>query len=163
MAFFYENITVSTKQWHFAGQEIQKTHQKTSLRHPSRVPTNSVTECWHSNPQFRNHTGTEMLPTQTIYKASTYCKDSRTECCAIIGVTQGEKKIVSETRLMYYSSPQNISYLPRDMGRMAVFDKKILHLLQFIKHQKKGGYLSKSVTVFCTYRRGGLNWWMRTA
>lgn len=46
-------------------------------------------------------------------RESTYCEESKNK----------KGKCVSETCLKYYSSPQNISYLPRDMGKMAMFDK----------------------------------------
>lgn len=58
--------------------------------------------------------------------------------------------------LKYYSFPQNISYLPRDMGKMAIFDKNTTTFAVY-KASKKGGYLSESVTVlYLQYRRAQL-------
>lgn len=46
-----------------SGIQIRK--EKNHMDILKTVPTNSVTECWRSIPQFRNPTGTEMLPTQS--------------------------------------------------------------------------------------------------
>lgn len=57
--------------------------------------------------------------------------------------------------LKYYSSPQNISYLPRDIGKMAIFDKNTTSLAVCKASNK--AFLSKSVTVlYLQYRRAQL-------
>lgn len=106
--FFSKNITVSTRQWHLAGQEFRTqkttwTSLNSSYRQCDRVLT------------FKPSVQKIQLPTQTSYvRENQHTVKSQK-------IKKG--KCVSETCLKYYSSPQNISYLPRDMGKMAMFDK----------------------------------------
>lgn len=129
-----KNQTVSTWQWHLAGQEFKT--QRKPHGYPLTVPTDS-NRADIQILQFRNATSTENA-TRTIYRASTYCNTSKSECCA---VSSHKGKCVSKTK--YYSSPQNISYLPRDMGKMTVFDKNTTSFAFYKASKKKGGYLSK--------------------
>lgn len=114
------------------------------------VPTNSVTECWHSKPSVQK---IQLALKCYLHNLQTYQHTVKIQ--SLNGVTQGQISLRNMwyKKLVHYSSPLNISYLPRDMGKMT----KILHRLQF-KASKKGVYLSKSVTVFLylQYRRAQL-------
>lgn len=59
--------------------------------------------------------------------------------------------------LTYYSSPQNISYLPRDMGKIAIIHKKKKTTFAAYKSSKKRRLSLKSVTVlYLQYTRAQL-------
>lgn len=95
----------------------------------------------------------------TYTNTTAYCEDSEAECGAVSGVTKGEISLrnmwYKNQSLKHYASPQNISYLPKTKGKMAIFDKKkiyILHVLQCIKHQKRRVFLK----VYLHYRRAQL-------
>lgn len=128
-------MTVSTRQWHLAGQEFKTqktTWTNSSCRQCNRVLTFKASvqkSNWHWNA------------TGTIYR------ESRCEWCS---VTRREMSLKHVAKGLF------LSYLPRDMGKMAIFDK---NTTSFAVHKasKKGGYLSKSVTgLYLQYRRAQL-------
>lgn len=64
--------------------------------------------------------------------------------------SQGEMRL----KYKFYSSP-HISYLPRDMGKMTIFDKNTTSFA-FYKASKKAGISQKAVSFVLTVL-GGLN------
>lgn len=125
-----------------------------------RVPTKPETECWYSNPRFRDQsiTSTDILPTRRSLEQST-----RQNCInmnSVWIVTQSESQEIC-LRNMGYKIHQCLKVLclssehfilTQHMGKMEIWQKISCNLESI----KKLRISQKSISI-CTYSMGGLD------
>lgn len=142
-------MTVSTRQWHLAGQEFKT--QKTTWTNSSCQQCNRVLTFKASVQKSNWHWNA----TYTIYKVDILWRFK----VWMFSHTRGNESQTCD----YRTTPllRTFHTYPGTWGKLQYLTK-ILHLLQFIKASKKAG-ISQSQSQFCTYSIGGRNWWTKTA
>lgn len=117
-----------------------------------------------SKPEFQSSQIKSNLQLNASYKnnqkQSTMQTVNRVWKLCISGVTKGkrsQKHVVQESSNYRVLRLSSHFILTRMWGGKIAIWQKILHLLQFLKHQKA----NRSKSQYCTYSIGGLNSWMK--
>lgn len=142
----FQIITVSTRQWHFTGQEFRERKWRKITRDILKNSSSHHLQCWHSTtpppPVQKSTTHTIKQTSNILYRFKVW----------MLAVKRGHTS--QEHVYKHYSSPQNILYLPRGHGKNSdsMWQKHYLFCsLSSIK--KKGGNLSKVTGLYLQYRR----------